>query len=95
MILSAVAYAEENGFKIDNSTKTYKKAANYPGTINLRDKGRFYLDMEGNVADLSAPILWNAEKPYLYTVVVKGGFALMQDNVLTVMTNEIEIFVFE
>ena len=29
-------------------------------------------DMEGNVADLSNPILWNAEKPYLYTVVVKG-----------------------
>jgi len=29
-------------------------------------------DMEGNIADLSAPILWNAEKPYLYTVVVKG-----------------------
>ena len=31
----------------------------------------------------------------IYTVVVKGGFALMQDNVLTVMTNKIEISVFE
>ncbi|MBE6778348.1 MAG: glycoside hydrolase family 2 [Ruminococcaceae bacterium] len=29
-------------------------------------------DAEGKVADLSQPILWNAEKPYLYTVVVKG-----------------------
>ncbi len=29
-------------------------------------------DAEGNIADLSVPILWNAEKPYLYTVVVKG-----------------------
>ena len=29
-------------------------------------------DQEGNIADLSDPVLWNAEKPYLYTVVVKG-----------------------
>lgn len=28
-------------------------------------------DMDGNVADMSNPILWNSEKPYLYTVVVK------------------------
>ena len=29
-------------------------------------------DMDGNIADLENPVLWNAEKPYLYTVVVKG-----------------------
>ena len=29
-------------------------------------------DMDGNIADLENPILWNAEKPYLYTVVVRG-----------------------
>ena len=29
-------------------------------------------DAEGKVADLTHPILWNAEKPYLYTVIVKG-----------------------
>ncbi len=29
-------------------------------------------DATGAVADLSAPILWNAEQPYLYTVVVRG-----------------------
>ena len=29
-------------------------------------------DAEGKVADLTNPILWNAEKPYLYTVVVRG-----------------------
>lgn len=28
-------------------------------------------DADGKEADLSSPILWNAEKPYLYTVVVK------------------------
>ena len=29
-------------------------------------------DADNKTADLSEPILWNAEKPYLYTVVVKG-----------------------
>ena len=29
-------------------------------------------DEEGEEADLSNPILWNAEKPYLYTVVIQG-----------------------
>lgn len=29
-------------------------------------------DAQGREADLSRPILWNAEKPYLYTVVVRG-----------------------
>ena len=28
-------------------------------------------DAQGNIADLSAPVLWNAENPYLYTLVVK------------------------
>ncbi len=28
-------------------------------------------DASGEIADLSAPVLWNAEKPYLYTLVVK------------------------
>ena len=28
-------------------------------------------DSSGNLADLSDPILWNAEKPYLYTVVIE------------------------
>ena len=28
-------------------------------------------DAQGKIADLSTPILWNAEKPYLYTLVVK------------------------
>ena len=29
-------------------------------------------DMDKNIADLSNPVLWNAENPYLYTVIVKG-----------------------
>lgn len=29
-------------------------------------------DAENQIADLTCPILWNAENPYLYTVVIKG-----------------------
>lgn len=29
-------------------------------------------DQDGNIADLTHPVLWNAEKPYLYTVIVRG-----------------------
>lgn len=49
-VTGTVTQISENGFKIDNSAQTYKKAANYPNEINLQDRGRFYLDMEGNVA---------------------------------------------
>lgn len=49
-ILGTVTQISQDGFKIDNSEKTYKKATNYPDDINLRDRGRFYLDMEGKVA---------------------------------------------
>ncbi len=49
-VLGTVTQTSKDGFKIDNSEKTYKKASNYPEEIALRDKGRFYLDIEGNVA---------------------------------------------
>lgn len=45
--------------------------------IPFDDKGIYYdgeydvYAADGSIADLSEPILWNAEKPYLYTVVIK------------------------
>lgn len=30
-------------------------------------------DKNGNMADLDSPILWNAENPYLYTVIIRYG----------------------
>ena len=45
--------------------------------LSFDAKGVYYagkyqvFDAEGRVTDLSDPILWNAEKPYLYTVVVE------------------------
>ena len=49
-ILGTVTQITKDGFRIDNSEETYKKAANYPDEIKLRDSGRFYLDVEGNIA---------------------------------------------
>ncbi len=42
--------------------------------IDYSGDGEFTVyDADKNIADLSHPILWNAEKPYLYTAVVKHG----------------------
>ncbi len=49
-VLGTVTQTTKDGFRIDNSETVYKKAANYPNDIKLRDQGRFYLDMEGNIA---------------------------------------------
>ena len=49
-VLGTVTQTTKHGFRIDDSEIVYKKAASYPNEIKLRDKGRFFLDMEGNVA---------------------------------------------
>ncbi len=52
----------------DVEIRTDDKTCAYEG------EGEFTVyDAEGRIADLSSPILWNAEKPYLYTAVVKHG----------------------
>jgi len=43
-------------------------------TISYCGEGGFAIyDALGNPADLSNPILWNAEQPYLYTAVIRHG----------------------
>ncbi len=41
-------------------------------TISVSAGDYTVYDAEGKPADLQYPILWNAEKPYLYTVIVRG-----------------------
>lgn len=70
-ILGTVTQISDDGYKIDNSTTTYKKAANYPNEIKLRDKGRFYLDVEGKIAavDTNATVTGSAIRgSYAYLV---------------------------
>ncbi|MBQ2613793.1 MAG: S-layer homology domain-containing protein [Clostridia bacterium] len=45
-----VTEATEQGFRIGSSTELHKKAASYPNEIQLRDRGNFYLDIEGKIA---------------------------------------------
>ncbi len=49
-VLGRVTQVSSDGFRINNSDTVYKRAANYPEEIGLGDEGRFYLDVEGNVA---------------------------------------------
>lgn len=41
-------------------------------TISVSSPDYDIYDADNNIADLNNPVLWNAENPYLYTVVVKG-----------------------
>jgi len=41
-------------------------------TLTVSTPNYTVYDANGKEADLTSPILWNAEKPYLYTVVIKG-----------------------
>ncbi len=75
-----VTEVTDKGYRIGSSTELYKKAASYPNDISLRDKGTFYLDIEGNIAavDENATVdnETNANKRYGYLVgaMMKEGF---------------------
>lgn len=82
-ILGTVTQLSKTGYKIDNSAKSYKKAANYPYDIALRDSGRFYLDIEGNIAavDTTASSTGAAIRGS-YAYLVNAGMTSNIDNTL-------------
>lgn len=49
-ILGTVTQITSDGIKFDNAEGVYEIASSYPNEINIRDKGRFYLDIEGKIA---------------------------------------------
>ena len=55
----------------ENHIKDVKVTADCK-TISVSCPDYVIYDAENNIADLSNPVLWNAENPYLYTVVIKG-----------------------
>ncbi len=78
-VSGTVTQITKDGFKIEDSQQVYKKAASYPNEIKLRDKGRFYLDVEGNVAavDTAAITTGTAIRGsygYLVGIVKEGTF---------------------
>ncbi len=70
----------DDGYRIGSSTELYKKAASYPNDIELRDKGTFYLDIEGNIAavdenaTVDTDITANRRYGYLVDVAMSTGF---------------------
>lgn len=49
-ILGTVTQITDDGIKFDSADGVYEIAKSYPNEINIRDKGRFYLDIEGKIA---------------------------------------------
>ncbi len=60
-----VECADENGKRCSLSRGSFLND-------NKIGKNYFVYDAEGRIADLSTPILWNAEQPYLYTIVIEA-----------------------
>lgn len=55
----------------ENHIKDIKVSADCK-TISVSTDNYEIYDAENKIADLENPVLWNAENPYLYTVIVKG-----------------------
>lgn len=49
-IFGTVTQITTDGIKFDNAEGVYEIASSYPNEIKIRDKGRFYLDIEGKIA---------------------------------------------
>lgn len=92
-----VTEATEDGFRIGNSTELHKKAESYPNEIQLRDKGNFYLDIEGKIAavDTNATVDngQNLNKKYAYLVgaAMNDGFETTAQFKLFTMSGETQI----
>lgn len=49
-VLGTVTQITDDGIKFDKADGVYEIAKSYPNEIKIRDKGRFYLDIEGKIA---------------------------------------------
>jgi beta-galactosidase len=71
-------FFRHNGIFRDVYILSREKGHLFDIEVGFDEKGIYYdgeyevYDMDGNITDLSEPILWNAEKPYLYTVIVEA-----------------------
>ncbi len=91
-----VTEATEEGYRIGESAELYKKAASYPGTISLRDRGTFYLDMENKIAAVDENAVVGTENQqtkygYLVGVAMNDTFQTTAQFKLFTMTGETQI----
>ncbi len=89
-----VTEATTQGYRIGGSDTLHKKAANYTPEIALRDKGNFYLDIEGKIAavDPNAAIedtvTGGKKYAYLSGAAMNDGFNTTAQFKLYTMTGE-------
>ena len=76
-VTGTVTEVTDRGYKIGSDF--YKKAPSYPNEITLRDRGTFYLDIEGNIAavDENATVGTDKNQKYAYLVdaIMNDGFS--------------------
>ncbi len=77
----------DRGYRIGSSEDLYEVAPSYPNTIELRDRGTFYLDIEGNIAAVDENATIDAERNEKYAYLVD---AMMNDGFET--TGQLKIF---
>ncbi len=96
-ITGMVTEATDNGYRIGESEELYKKAANYPNTISLRDRGTFYLDMENKIAAVNTNATVGTEQGqnkkygYLLGVAMNDTFETTAQFRIFTMTGETQI----
>ncbi len=97
-VTGMVTEATADGYRIGEGDELYKKAANYPGTIALRDKGTFYLDAENKIAAVNTSTTvgtdqnQNKKYGYLIGVAMNDSFeSTVQFRIFT-MAGETQIF---
>lgn len=96
-ITGMVTEATAEGYRIGESEELYKKAANYPGTIALRDRGTFYLDMENKIAAVNTNATvgtdqnLNKKYGYLIGVALSDSFDTTVQFRIYTMTGETQV----
>ncbi len=94
VINGTVTESTADGFRIGSSTGLHKKAASYPNEIRLRDKGNFYLDIEGKIAAVDPNASVDTETTagtkyaYLLGAAMNDGFATTAQFKLFTMAGE-------
>lgn len=79
-IAGTVTQITNDGIKIDKAEGVYQIAESYPNEINIRDKGRFYLDIEGKIAAVDENATTDEDNAgrgsyaYLVNAAISGNF---------------------
>lgn len=97
-VSGVVTEATAEGYRIGEGTTLYKKAASYPNTIALRDRGTFYLDLENKIAAVHEGAMAGDEQAgnqkygYLVGALMEDGFETTARFRIFTATGETKVF---